>query len=155
MVQVWATLNWQSADAVPGDLRLPDFPETVRFRLSHSAGPEPTTRLVTGELRALDVRELSGALDLFLRTLTVEAALTDAVLETSAIRQSNPRSAPATLVSDAACKLWRSGFRVTFGPSWEPVAAETGLALGIAGDDGGLQELVSDRNFLETTPRLP
>ncbi len=111
--------------------------------------------MVTGELRALDVRELSGALDLFLRTLTVEAALTDAVLETSAIRQSSPRSAPATLVSEVACRLWRSGFRVTFGPSWEPVAADTNLALGTGGDDGGLRELVLDGGFRETTPRRP
>ncbi|MGB3635826.1 MAG: hypothetical protein WA982_17450 [Rubrobacteraceae bacterium] len=147
-------MNWQSQDDVPKDNLLPKFSESVRTRITDSPGTDETSRSIAGELIALSEQELKAALDLLLRTLTSAAALTDAVLETSAVRLTSPRSTQSSLVCEMARELWDAGFRVTFGHSWEPVT-DADLALGAAGDNDALKEFVLNSESWETTPRNP
>ncbi len=145
-------MTWQSSNDVPQDSLIPSFPETVRTRLTNSPGTDGATRLVTGEIHALSSKDLAEALDLFLRTLTEKAALTDAVLETSAVRLASPRAMQGTLVCAMAHELWEAGFRVTFGPSWEPFL-DGDLALGAAGDNSFLEDFVLNSESWEMTSR--
>lgn len=151
---MWASLNWQSSDDVPKDSLLPGFPGTVKHQLRGSPGTEETSRFITGELRALNDRDLTTALDIFLRSLTSGAALTDAVLETNAFRLASPKAAQCSLVCDLARELWAAGFHVTFGPSGEPVT-DADIALGTADDNGALEDFISKSESWETTPRHP
>ncbi|CAN5698529.1 hypothetical protein BH24ACT22_BH24ACT22_10150 [soil metagenome] len=139
---------------MPKDSLLPSFPENVRPRIIDSLGTDETSRLVTGELLALSEQDLTATLDLLLRTLTSEATLTDAVLETSAVRITSPHAAQSSLVCEMARELWDAGFRVTFGPSWEPVT-DADLALGVAGDNDALKGFVRNCESWDTTPRHP
>ena len=94
---------------------------------------------------ALTERDLGSALENILRTLTTSAALSDAVLETRAVRVTPPASAPATTLQALALDLRDAGFGVRFAPSWSPVP-EGAIGLGILGAE---QELLS---FIEAHP---
>lgn len=139
---------------MPRDGLLPVFPETVEASLADTIAANKTTRIVTGELRALHGQDLTAALERFLRAITTGAALTDAVLETRAFRMGNPRAADASLVCATARRLWKEGFQVTFGPAWKPVPAAD-LALGIGGPGGDLESFICKTNLWEVVPRRP
>ena len=153
-MEFWATLAWQGPNDVPRDSLIPIFPETVKSSLTDSTGADGTSRVVTGELRALCEGDLGAALDLLLRAITSKAALTDAVLETRAVRLASPRAAQASLVCEMARELWEAGHRVTFGPSWEAVP-DVDLALGAGGSNGDLESVFREKNSWKLTPRQP
>lgn len=133
---------------------LPKFPETVGSLLTETAGADGTSRLVTGEIRGLSDRAIASSLDLWLRTITAQAALTDAVLETRAAKCDSPRVMSCDLVVGIARGLWEAGFSVTFGTSWEPVC-DTDLAVGTGGSDGELEDFIREGGSWEITPRRP
>ncbi|CAN5630777.1 hypothetical protein BH24ACT21_BH24ACT21_02650 [soil metagenome] len=139
---------------MPQDSLLPVFSENTMSTLEESSGDDKATRLVTGERRALGDQELASALDLLLRTITSKAALTDAVLETRVVRLASSLVIAAPLVYETAYKLWNAGFRVTFGPSWEPVP-DADLVLGAAGPENGLEDFIREMSPWEITSRHP
>ena len=154
VIEVRASLVWQSPDDVPQSGLLPLFPETVLARLTDSQETEETGRFITGELRALHEPSLTQALDHFLRTVTAKAALTDAVLEVRTFRTVNPKPSDAALVCGVARRLWDAGFRVTFGPSWGPVTGAD-LALGTGGSDSALEGFVREAETWEAVSSHP
>ena len=133
---------------------LPDFPENAKPLLTESPGTDGVSRLLTGELRALRDRDLASALDLLLRAITAKATLTDAVLETRVLRMVDPSPANDSLVCGMARELWSAGFRVTFGPSWEPVA-DADLVLGTGGPGSALERFICKGNLWETVSHHP
>jgi hypothetical protein len=94
---------------------------------------------------ALSERELGSALQTVWRSLTISAALSDAVLETRATRVAHPASAPANTLQALALDLRDAGFEVRLAPSWTPVP-EGAVGLGVLGAE---QELES---FLDAHP---
>jgi hypothetical protein len=97
-----------------------------------------STRHVSCEVRALRAGQLADALDDALRSVTVHAALTEAVLETRAVRLAEPTVPVVALVEDLARQLWNAGLPVSFGPSWTP-APDADLSVGIRGLEGALE----------------
>jgi hypothetical protein len=78
------------------------------------------TRHVSCEIRALHAGQLTDALDGALRSVTAHATLTEAVLETRAVRLADPTAPSAALVEELARQLWSAEIPVSFGPSWTP-----------------------------------
>ena len=102
-------------------------------------------RRLSCEIRALHAGHLAAALDVVLRCVTEHAALTEAVLETSTVRLAAPAVPPAVLVERLARYLWEAaGLRVSFGPSWAPVPAGTGISVGSRGLDAALEDAIRD-----------
>ena len=89
-------------------------------------------RRVSCEVRAFYAEQLTGALDVLLRCVTTHAALSEAVLETRAVRLADPAVTSATLVEALARQLWDAGLPVSFGPSWKP-APDADVAVGARG----------------------
>lgn len=102
-------------------------------------------RQIRGEILALSERDLGSTLERVLRSLTIAAALSDAILETSATRVRPPASTPSGTLQALALDLRAAGFLVRFGPSWTPVP-EGAVGLGVLGAE---QELES---FLHNHP---
>ncbi len=90
------------------------------------------TREISCEIRALHVEPLTAALEAVLRSVAAHAALTDAVLETGAVRLADPSATPAPLVETLARQLSDAGLRAGFGPSWAP-APGVDASVGIRG----------------------
>ena len=145
LVEFSATLSWKQAGDVPPVPTLPALPETVRCSVVETDAPEEGRREVLGEIVALSESDLGSALETVLRSLTITAALSDALLETRAARVTPPGSAPARALQALALDLWNAGFRVRFAPSWTPVPEER-IGLGITGAEDEL------RGFLEAHP---
>jgi len=103
------------------------------------------TRRISCEIRAFYTEELTGALDRTLRSVTNYAALTEAVLETRAVRLEPPVVTPAALVERLARQLQSTKLPVSFGPSWTPVSD----AVASVGT-GGYEETLE--NFLLAHP---
>ena len=93
--------------------------------------------MILGEILALSERDLGSALEAVLRSLTIAAALSDAIIETSAARSRTPCPAPASALQGMAIDLWDAGFGVRFAPSWTPVPPGA-LGLGVSGSEQGL-----------------
>ncbi len=91
------------------------FYSLVRTRDAASGNTE-----ISCEIRALHVEQLTGALEAVLRSVTAHAALTEALLETRAVRLVDPSAAPSPLVETLARQLSDAGLRPSFGPSWTP-----------------------------------
>ena len=108
------------------------MPEPARFSVVETDDPAMPKREILGEILALSDRELGSALETVLRSLTITAALSEAVLETRATRVWSPGSASATTLQALALDLWEAGFCVRFAPSWTPVPEGT-LGLGVLG----------------------
>jgi hypothetical protein len=145
LVEFRASLSWQRPDDVPSAPTLPALPESVRCSVVETDDPGEGRREILGEILALSERDLGSALETVLRSLTITAALSDALLETQAARVTPPGSIPATTLQVLALDLWNSGFRVRFAPSWTPVP-EGKIGLGVKGAE---EEL---RRFLDTHP---
>lgn len=145
MVEFSATLAWRRAEDVPPGPTLPALPEGGRCSVVETDDPAQVRREILGEILALSERDLGSALEAVLRSLTITASLSDALLETRAARVASPDSAPSTILQDLALDLWRARFPVRFAPSWTPVP-EGGIGLGVSGAEGEL------RAFLEAHP---
>ena len=127
-----ATLVWDRAeDAPPGPL-LPVLSETVRCSVVQTGEAGEARCEMLGEILALTQRDLGSALETILRSLTSEAAISGALLETRVVRVTPPRSIPSLTVQSLALDLWDAGFAVRFGPSWTP-SSDGGVAVGFGG----------------------
>jgi hypothetical protein len=142
LIEFSATLSWNTVEDLPPSPTLPVLPESARCSVVETDDPATGGRGILGEILALSERDLGLALEKVLRSLTTSAALSDAVLETRAIRVTPPASAPATTLQALALDLRDAGFGVRFAPSWTPVP-EGAVGLGILGAE---QEL---RSFIE------
>lgn len=140
-----STLAWRPGDGVPPDplLREPRAPGARFYSLVTSA-VTPATRRISCEIRALDAGRLAGALDEALRSVTTQATLTGAVLETRAIRLAAPKSPPAALVEKLARQLWEAGFPVSAGPSWSPAPGNADISVGVGGLEEALEAFLQE-----------
>ncbi len=93
-------------------------------------------------MRALHIEQLTCALDAVLRSVAAHAALTEAVLETRAIRLAYPWAAPSPLVKTLARQLSDAGLRPSFGSSWVP-APGADLSVGIRGLEDAFETFVA------------
>ena len=98
-------------------------------------------REISCEIRALHVEQLTGALDAVLRSVAAHVALTEAVLETRAVRLADPSAAPSQLVEMLARQLSGVGLRPSFGSSWVPVPGAD-LSVGTRGLAEALETFV-------------
>lgn len=130
----------------PGGLppcTLPGPPAGARFCCPVLAeDPARSTRRFSREVYALSPLALAEALDGLLRSVTVHAALADAVLEARAVRLMEPAVYAVGLVEVFARDLWAAGFPVSFGPSWAPEAAD--VAVGVRGLEEQLELFLRD-----------
>ena len=132
LIEFSATLSWDSLEDVSLSPTLPALPETARSSVVETDDPAMPRREILGEILALSERDLGSALETILRSLTITAALSEAVLETRAACVMPPASVPATTLQSLALDLWEAGFRVRFAPSWTPVP-EGAVGLGVLG----------------------
>ncbi len=145
LIEFSATLSYRRAEDVPEGPTLSALPETARCSVFEADDAAEVRREILGEILALSEEDLGSALETVLRSLTIAAALSDAVLETRAARVAPVRLAPATALQALALDLRDWGFAVRFAPTWTPVAEdEVGLGIG-----GAEREL---RSFLEAHP---
>jgi hypothetical protein len=119
---------------------LPDLGGAARCSITEMEGPEASTRLLAGEIRAFKASELGSTLESILRAVTAVAALTEAVLEAGAVRTVAPLVSSAPAVEELARDIWAAGFGVRFGPAWTPTPAAE-VCVGVGGD-AGLQEFL-------------
>ena len=120
-------------------------PEARLYSLVQTNDAVAATRKISCEIRAFYAEELTGALDRTLRSVTNYAALTEAVLETRAVRLVPPTVTPAALVERLARQLQSIKLPVSFGPSWTPVS-DADASVGT----GGYEETLE--NFLLAHP---
>lgn len=125
---------------MPGNPTLQALPTTAGLSVVETddgAG----TREILGELLALSEADLGSALEIVLRSLTIAAALDDAILETSATRLEPVRPAPAGPLQTLALDVLEAGFPVRFAPTWTPLS-EGEIGLGVGGAEGKLQAFI-------------
>jgi hypothetical protein len=96
---------------------------------------------ISCEIRAFHVEQLTGALDAVLRSVAAHAALTEAVLETRAVRLSDPMVVPSPLVEALARQLSDAGLRTSFGSSWVPISGAD-LSVGTRGLEDAFETFV-------------
>ena len=141
LLEFSATLSWNKSEDLSQVPTLPALPETVRCSVVETDDPETGRRGILGELMALSERDLGSALQTVLRSLTISAVLSDAVLATRAARVTPPASVPATTLQTLALDLRDAGFEVRFAPSWTPVP-EGAVGLGVRGAEQELQSFL-------------
>jgi hypothetical protein len=125
---------------VPGEPTLRALPTGARLSVVETddgAG----TREILGEILALSEGDLGSALESVLRSLTIAAALADAILETSAVRRQPVRAAPAGPLQTLALDVREAGFPVRFAPTWTPLS-EGELGLGVGGAERRLRAFI-------------
>ena len=144
-IEFSATLCWDSIEQMPPAPTLPSLPENARCSVIETDDPAGGTRAILGEILALSAAELGSALETVLRSLTITAALSHAILETRAARKEAPVRTPSTTLQALARDLWNAGFGVTFAPSWMPVP-DGAVGLGVIGAERELE------GFLRTHP---
>ena len=145
LIEFSATLSYRSAEEVPETPLLPALLDTVRCCVVETGDHEEGRCEVLGEILALSETDLGFALETVLRSLTITAALSDAVFETRAARVAPVRRAPATTLQTLALDLRDAGFGARFGPTWTPVV-EDAIGLGIRGAEKELAR------FMEAHP---
>jgi hypothetical protein len=94
-----------------------------------------------GEILALSEADLGFALENVLRSLTIAAALADAILATSAARLEPVRPAPAGPLQTLALDVLEAGFPVRFAPTWTPLS-EGEIGLGVGGAEGRMRAFI-------------
>jgi hypothetical protein len=141
LIEFSATLSWDRVEDVPEGPTLPALPETSRCSVVESDDPAEPKREILGEILALSKCDLGPALESVLRSLTITAALSDAVLETRAACVTPPGSAPSGTLQALALDLRDAGFHVRFAPSWTPVP-EGVVGLGVFGAQKELESFV-------------
>lgn len=132
-----ATLLWDRGEDAQPNPALPTLPANVRCSVVERDGPGEAGREILGEIHALTRRDLGLALETVLRSLTVAAALSDALLETRVLRVMHPRATPSRTVQALGVDLRDAGFPVRFGPSWMP-APDGAVAVGFRGAEAEL-----------------
>lgn len=134
-----ATLTRHSGEEIPSCPVLEDPAPGARFySLARTEDGASAAQEISCEIRALYARELTAALDAVLRSVTAHAALTEALLETRAIRLADPSVTPAPLVEELARQLWGAGLRVSFGSSWTPTPGAD-ASVGTRGLEGSFE----------------
>jgi hypothetical protein len=141
LVEFRATLCWDRAEDASGVPLLSALPDSVRCSVVETGDPEEGRLEILGEILAPSERDLGSALEAVLRSLTISAALSDALLETQAARITPPGSAPAAQLQALALDLCKAGFSVRFAPSWTPVP-EGRIGLGISGAEDELRRFL-------------
>ena len=130
---------------MPPASTLPAMPEQVRCSVVETDDIEKCRREILGGILALSEADLGSAMETLLRSLTVAAALSDAVLKTRATLVAPVRAAPAETLQALALDVRGAGFPVRFAPTWTTLS-EGEIGLGISGAE---EEL---RNFLRAHP---
>jgi hypothetical protein len=149
-ISFWAALSRRPDEERRGVPVLGDPPPGARFySLARTRDAASGNTEISCEIRALHVGQLTGALEAVLRSVAAHAALTEAVLETRAVRLANP-SAPSPLVETLARQLSDAGLRPSFGPSWTP-APGADLSVGTR----GLEDVFETVLATHPTWRLP
>jgi hypothetical protein len=124
---------------VPGEPTLQNLPAGARLSVVET--DDKDTREILGEILALSEADLGCALENVLRSLTIAAALNDAVLETSAARLEPVRPAPAGPLQTLALDVLEAGFPVRFAPTWTPLS-EGEIGLGVGGAEESLRTFI-------------
>lgn len=106
----------------------------------------PGGLLVRGDLRAMTEASLGMALDAALGAVSTASALSEAVLETRAVRFASPNVPPAELIEELALLLWDKGIETSFGRSWSPVPAGC-VGVGAGGEAQEIREII-ERHIL-------
>jgi hypothetical protein len=147
-----ATLKWQLDDGITAELDL-DVPShgTRFYSLVQVEDAVSAIRRVSCEVRAFYAEQLTGALDVLLRYITTHAALSEAVLETRAVRLADPTVTSATLVEALARQLWDAGLPVSFGPSWKP-APDVDVSVGTRGFEEAFEAFLLARPAWKLPP---
>ncbi len=145
LIEFSATLSFRRAEDVPEAPTPPVLPERARCSVVETYDIAENRREILGEILALSEGDLGSALETILRSLTIAAALSDAILETRAACVAPVRPAPAETLQALALDVRKAGFPVRFAPTWMPLA-EGEIGLGVSGKE---QEL---RGFLEGHP---
>ena len=145
LIEFSATLSWERAEDVPEAPTLRALPETARCSVVETDDAARGIREILGEILALSECDLGSALERVLRSLTIAAALSDAILETSATRVTHPASTPSGTLQALALDLRAAGFLVRFAPSWTPVP-KGAVGLGVLGAEQVLE------SFLQAHP---
>jgi hypothetical protein len=145
LIEFSATLSFRRAEDVPEAPTLPVLPERARCSVVETYDIAENRREILGEILALSEGDLGSALETILRSLTIAAALSDAIFETRAACVAPVRPAPAETLQALALDVRKAGFPVRFAPTWMPLA-EGEIGLGVSGKE---QEL---RGFLEGHP---
>jgi len=141
LIEFSAALTYRCAEEVPEALALPALPDTVCCSFVETGDPEEGRREILGEILALSETDLGFALETVLRSLTITAALSDAVLQSRATRVAPVRHTPAAALQTLALDLRDAGFGVRFAPTWTPVA-ESAIGLGTRGAEQELERLL-------------
>ncbi len=122
---------------------LGDPPPGARFySLARTCDATSDHMEISCEIRALHVEQLTGALEAVLRSVAAHAALTEAVLETRAVRLADPSVAPSPLVETLARQLSDAGLRPSFGFSWTP-APGADLSVGTRGLEDAFETFIA------------
>ncbi|HEY6673952.1 MAG TPA: hypothetical protein VIZ59_03470, partial [Rubrobacteraceae bacterium] len=82
LIEFSATLSFRRAEDVPEAPTLPVLPERARWSVVETYDIVENRREILGEILALSEGDLGSALETILRSLTIAAALSDAILET-------------------------------------------------------------------------
>lgn len=147
-----ATFSWRPEDELPPGPVLSE-PATGTWFYSLATSETATMRRISCEIRALHPGPLSRALDAALRSVTDHAALTEATLETRAIRLLEPSAPPAALVEELARQLWNANLPVSFGPSWTPVPVGADISVGVLGLQRAFEAFLQKCPAWRTLPR--
>ncbi len=116
-----AMLSWHPGKGIPAGPSLGEPTPGARFYyLVQTDNLESVTREISCEIRALHPAKLTGALDAVLRSVTTHAALSEAVLETRAVRLAEPSEVHPLLAEALALQVSDLGLHVSAGPSWVP-----------------------------------
>jgi hypothetical protein len=140
LIEFRATLSFRGAEDVPGEPTLRTLPTGARLSVLETDDGSGT-REILGEILALSEAELGSALENVLRSLSIAAALADAILETSAARLEPVRPAPAGPLQALALDVLEAGFPVRFAPTWTPLS-EGEIGLGVGGTEGKLRAFI-------------
>ena len=142
LIEFSATLSFRRPGEVPKEPTLGISPQAARCSVIETDDVEANRREILGEILALSEDDLGSALETILRSLTIAAALSDAVLQTRAARAAPVRVAPSGTLQALAVNVREAGFPVRFAPTWTPLE-EGEIGLGVRGDEERL------RGFLE------
>ncbi len=141
LVEFSATLFFRQAEDVPGEPTLGDLPKSARWSVVETDDFVKNRREILGEILALTDADLGSALERVLRSLTIAAALSDAVLETRATRVSPVRPAHAATLQALALDVREAGFAVRFAPTWTTLE-EGEIGLGVSGAERELRRFL-------------
>lgn len=146
--EVFARLYWRTpADTTRESLLGAIFdieePESTQHLLDTQ---EAGCRVLRGNVRAMTPEALGERVRSFLRSVSVYAARTEAVLETRAARIADPVVFPVDVVGDLARILEEAGLPLGFGGVWTPLPPDATCGIGIGGMEEAFQALLRDHS---------